>query len=377
MKKRSNFYFLVLVLVIFLGIILVMFYRGLTGFVVSGAEVSRSFSIGNYRVDEGFDVSIQLTDSGLQSGAIGVQETAPEGWEVTRASDKGVIRGNKIEWLLVPPKFETLTYSVIPKTQTGEFNGVWMTEDLEENRILGKTEITMETTPTPKPAVCTNANVLLAKMDDYVGTTAEAKSFIDGSGTGKILACAAGSCPEGIAAGKVGGSMRFDGTNDYLNSSGVASAINGNQGTFALWARFNLGTLNDSLAHVIIGLGNSAGDKNYIDLRKVVSNDFVFRYMRVGNAFEVKRAGMTGAETWHYYAAVWTATEIKFYIDGVLIGTTTNSAGSVGNLGQFRIGTRGFQAPYTFFKGQIDEVYIWNRALTESEVQELYNQCFA
>ena len=388
-RDISNNIIIIVVVIILATILLVIFYKGMAGFAVLGSiDASRDFSVAEYNVDEGFDVSIRLTDSGLDSVALGIIETVPLGWEVQTASHKGIIKGNKVEWLLVPPKFETLTYRVVPKTAGGgTFSGVWMTEDLEENIILGKTQIDsgvaapicgngslegiaqcddgnlingdgcsancINELPV-KPVVCTNANVLLASMDDLTGLT-----------------CSGNTCPT-VVTGRVGGALSFDGTDDFVTAP---ASITGSEGTFSLWAKFDSTLLANNKGHVVIGIGNSVGDQNYVDLRKLVSNDFVFRYRKSGTDYEVKRAGMGGADSWHYYTAVWNANEIKLYIDGVLIGTTA-SLSSTGQFGQFRIGSRGFQTPALYFKGQIDEVYVWNRALTESEVQELYNECF-
>jgi len=68
-------------------------------------------------------------------------------------------------------------------------------------------------------------------------------------------------------------------------------------------------------------------------------------------------------------------TGLKFYIDGVLCGTLnpTGKAGSLANADFFRIGTHAREALNAPFKGVIDEVSLYNRALSEADIQSVYN----
>ncbi len=85
--------------------------------------------------------------------------------------------------------------------------------------------------------------------------------------------------------------------------------------------------------------------------------------------------GATAAEAdqWYFAAMTYDSTDIKIYVNGELDGT----AGAPGEI-LFQ------EAPFWFggapadpgqawfFKGILDEVEIWNRAMTEEEVMEVY-----
>jgi hypothetical protein len=77
---------------------------------------------------------------------------------------------------------------------------------------------------------------------------------------------------------------------------------------------------------------------------------------------------------WHYIAAVGNGSNIKLYVDGELKsigGTSTTNYGSSSYF--FNIGGGGiFDASGNWFNGTIDEVRIYNRALTEDEIKHLY-----
>ena len=76
---------------------------------------------------------------------------------------------------------------------------------------------------------------------------------------------------------------------------------------------------------------------------------------------------------WHLYVGTWDGLNMKLYRDGNLIQTSAQ-AGSINNFTQnFEIGRyAGGQSTSNYFKGSIDEIGIWNRALTACEIKKLY-----
>jgi hypothetical protein len=80
--------------------------------------------------------------------------------------------------------------------------------------------------------------------------------------------------------------------------------------------------------------------------------------------------------SWHNLTVVKTTTNIKYYIDGVLKKTTLISSGL--NVGSFvmnfgSISILGGSACYETFKGSLDDIAQYNRALTPEEIVGLYN----
>jgi hypothetical protein len=77
--------------------------------------------------------------------------------------------------------------------------------------------------------------------------------------------------------------------------------------------------------------------------------------------------------TWHHVTAVGNGSNIRIFIDGALAGTggtaTANYGSSTAN---FNMGGAVFDATGNFFNGQIDEVLVYHRALSDSEIQGLY-----
>ena len=77
--------------------------------------------------------------------------------------------------------------------------------------------------------------------------------------------------------------------------------------------------------------------------------------------------------TWHYILAVGGNGQISLYLDGAFAGSSTTSGSNFGESDyDFNIGGGGvFDAGGNYFKGQIDEVAVWFRALAANEITAL------
>jgi hypothetical protein len=83
--------------------------------------------------------------------------------------------------------------------------------------------------------------------------------------------------------------------------------------------------------------------------------------------------------TWYHVVAVWNGIEQRLYVDGVLAAKIPNDrlvldATSIGVDHGARLGTQAKAASRAgrYFQGLIDEVAIFNRALSEDEIQVLF-----
>lgn len=88
-------------------------------------------------------------------------------------------------------------------------------------------------------------------------------------------------------------------------------------------------------------------------------------------------------DTWYHLCASFDgaqieAERIKFYVDGTLVDTagTTQTAISASSTDEFAIGTRDITRDeadsHRYFDGQIDDVRVWTRALSDSEVAAIH-----
>jgi hypothetical protein len=80
-------------------------------------------------------------------------------------------------------------------------------------------------------------------------------------------------------------------------------------------------------------------------------------------------------EKWHFVVGCFDGSSVKLYIDNILVQdfkTTISTIDNCSNVGEgFKIG-RYHNSSTSFFNGKIDDFAVWNRALTQEEITNLY-----
>jgi hypothetical protein len=71
---------------------------------------------------------------------------------------------------------------------------------------------------------------------------------------------------------------------------------------------------------------------------------------------------------WHHVAVVYNGKKVKFYVDGILKGSSQASGRIAPNIYNVYIGK--YQSSARFFNGKIDDVRIYNRSLTSYQIKE-------
>jgi hypothetical protein len=86
--------------------------------------------------------------------------------------------------------------------------------------------------------------------------------------------------------------------------------------------------------------------------------------------------GSAPAGSWYYVAAVYDNRDMKIYLNGQLAGTgtfTSNANAGAPDKG-VAIGARSYDSTIeATFSGTIDEMRIYNNALSAGDIQRLYN----
>ena len=166
-------------------------------------------------------------------------------------------------------------------------------------------------------------------------------------------------------AGKVGQALSFGGDGDSVsfgssNDLNLPSAL-----SIGIWFK-QTGTPGGSVTpyHGLVqrfGAGIT-GYQLYLSganvLRFYTSTDLASTYTLADN-------------DWHYYLVTNDGTTTRFYVDGVARGSGSQTVPSITSAVTYHIGKFDI---YGYTNGLIDEVRIYNRALTAAEVLSLYNQ---
>jgi hypothetical protein len=91
-------------------------------------------------------------------------------------------------------------------------------------------------------------------------------------------------------------------------------------------------------------------------------------YIRAGGV-EVEVTGIASLplNTWTYLAATYDGTLLRLYVNGAEVGSRAASGALQTSTGRLRIGGNAVWAEW--FAGRIDEVRLYNRALSREEIQ--------
>src|SRR6267142_3955526 len=183
------------------------------------------------------------------------------------------------------------------------------------------------------------------------------------------------------AAGKVGTAFSFDGTNSFVAISNSA-LLRPTNFTIEGWVRFtglDSGGSGGSPAgdqYIIFRQNTRSSDFEGFDLSKtrVGSNDF-FRFLissASGQTAQIYSLTTLTNGTWYHVAAVRGSNFTQIYVNGVLERqTNVTFAQDYGNFPLY-FGTSGQSFWDHKLKGNLDEVSIYNRALSSNEIASIY-----
>ena len=191
------------------------------------------------------------------------------------------------------------------------------------------------------------------KFDETSGTNA-----VDSSGYGNNGTLNGGN----RVAGRLGGALELNGTSDYVDCGNDAIFDITEQITLASW--INAGALGNGQHQHFVGKGNNS----YVIKQSSANNFEVVIYIG-GWKVATTPLNATFNNVWHHVAGTYDGSQIKAYIDGELI-TTTNQTGNINiNTDNVMIGTR--DGTRWYFDGLVDDVRIYNRALSDIEIKKI------
>jgi PKD repeat protein len=172
------------------------------------------------------------------------------------------------------------------------------------------------------------------------------------------------------ATGKDGQAFSFDGVDDYVLVPNSPS-LNIGAGDFSLTLWANYAAVRSgpygSLANVFIGQDEGSGG-NHKWVFYSADGGLYFHINNSGNTFLGPFAFTPQTGQWYHLTVTRSAALYSFYVNGTLAGTMTNSTSIPDVNAPLTIG----QAEgIGYFNGLIDEVKIYNRALSASEVKNL------
>jgi len=217
---------------------------------------------------------------------------------------------------------------------------------------------------TPKAAISDIATGLVGywKFDDGSGTTA-----VDSSGSGNNGTLVNGPV---WTTGQLNGALNFDGVDDYVNA-GTNVPKPANLSFFA-WVKRPIGVT--SYSTVASWGGYSSG------WRLLIRRSDNSPYLQItcgADTVPTIQDLFTAAianDAWTFVGFTWDGSIVRNYVNGQTAGTashtTCTSSGIKDTTSGFIIGRSSSQY---YYDNAIDEVRVYNRALSSVEILELYN----
>lgn len=192
--------------------------------------------------------------------------------------------------------------------------------------------------------------------EEESGTTA-----VDSSGSGNTGTLTNGATRN--ASGQNGKALEQDGTDDYVSTADAASLDLVSAGTVMAWVRLD----TVGIAQVIVSKGaNSAASQNYALMVQSTNRP----RCEIGDGSSINAVNPTAtlsAGTWYHLACVWDGSTHKLYLDGGSPASGSQTITPAGNSAALAVGKYGGNSRY--LDGRIDDVRIYNTALSQTEVQ--------
>lgn len=207
-------------------------------------------------------------------------------------------------------------------------------------------------------------NVSFWELEETSGTRTDSKGSNDLTDNNTVLS----------GTGIQGTGADFESSNsEYLSISDAAqTGIDSiSAQTVACWVKFESTSANMSP----MSKGND-GSNGLFQFFWLTSNNLIFRRVTSSGLQGATASWTPSTATWYHIAGTFDTTNgTVLYVNGVPIGTDSNTLSAIDTTEQFTIGmrSRGGVTFDMYMDGLVDEAGYWSRALSLGEIQALYN----
>ncbi len=192
--------------------------------------------------------------------------------------------------------------------------------------------------------------------------------LLDGPWTGNVAR----------VSGKFGGATSYDGSGDYINFGNAPQLQITTDITISAWVYSTNVSTNDYGSIVTKFTDGGADTKRAYRLNQQISSGTMqFCSGNTGapaGTVCITSSSQITANTWYHVVGVKSGTEGFIYINGVQVAYSSSMPSTIFNTtASALIGYSGSATAQQYFTGNLDEVRIYNRGLSQTEVVSLYN----
>ena len=212
---------------------------------------------------------------------------------------------------------------------------------------------------------------------------------VSGNGnTGQMIGMSTSTSP---VQGKIGGALKFNGVSGYISiPADPLYQKSATSASFSFWSNVTPAALASTYHEAINNADDStlysSGYVAYFEGRTNANGTTGSNLFSVGlgvtggNRLMATTAAIPSDGKWHQYAFTYTASTGTFYVDGNVVSSQVSSLSNNNKTGNlvprnhaFNIGvSTNIAGVGGYFPSKLDDVRIYNRALSAQEVQQLY-----
>ncbi|MEY8848782.1 choice-of-anchor D domain-containing protein [Psychroserpens sp. XS_ASV72] len=162
-------------------------------------------------------------------------------------------------------------------------------------------------------------------------------------------------------------SIYFDGAVDYVDMEDALD-LNPSEFTISAWIKRDAA---DTGTKSIVSKRDTGFTQGY-DFR-ILNDNRIQIFWKNGSNQSLASTTSIPDDEWHHVAVIYDGTTVRIYIDGIE-DSTANRTAPVDTTESFYIAAAGKGSPTQHFRGNIDEVRVWDIALSVDQMRFIMNQ---
>lgn len=174
---------------------------------------------------------------------------------------------------------------------------------------------------------------------------------------------------------------KFNGVNQWIDVLNNSNLNPSTQFTISLWVESTSNHINSGIVGKWNNFNGSIGDgqEQYVIMANSSGVNFVTRTNIINQKTINEQTIVYNNNNWHHYVCVWDGSTMKLFRDSSLVNSI-NQTGSISSYNQKLefgryAGGQGIGTLQNYFNGKIDDIGMWNRALTQTEITALFKNC--
>jgi sialidase-1 len=171
-----------------------------------------------------------------------------------------------------------------------------------------------------------------------------------------------------LGTGRFDEAVTLDGVDDYVHVPFAESlAIGASEFTAMAWIRYGVSTADQAILWAY-----NQGDYAQVWLRAEPNSKRIRGFIQSGSGTaSVASAGAYADNVWHHVALQRAAGQLRLWVDGVMVASSAAPSGSISPNRPFKMYAGQRMDGTQRFRGQLDEVRIYRRALSGAEIGDI------